>query len=270
MSESSPGRACPMCGSVECTPHRLVERRGIRFRIVRCAACRFVFVANPAEPTFSHGETEPRAVPERSRHRQIKRVCDHVLERHAGTERTRRVIEIGAGWGGLAQVFARDPRYHYLGFEPSPGRAAFCRARGFDVRDERFLGPESAGIADAVIFDNVLEHVADPVGLVGAAVASLAPAGVLVVIVPNLNDVRRFSPAWRDRHLWQPHCHVNYFSSADLARLFERHALARRYFGLEAIGGPGDDLGLLPRVAADIAGFHALGLNCYGVKPGAG
>jgi SAM-dependent methyltransferase len=263
-------RACPMCGGSESRLHLAIERKGVPFRIVRCAGCRFVFVANTAASSFQHAETAPRAVPERSRHRQIKRVCDHILAGRAAGGGAVRVIEIGAGWGGLAQVFGRDARYRYVGFEPSPGRAAFCRARGFDVRDQRFLGPESAGVADAVVFDNVLEHVDDPVGLVGAAVASLAPGGVLVVIVPNLHDLRRLSRSWRQRHHWQPHAHVNYFSSADVGRLFERHALERRYFGLEAVGRAGDDLELLPRVVADLAGIHALGLNCYGVKPGAG
>jgi SAM-dependent methyltransferase len=267
MSASSRVRACPLCSGIESRPHLTVERRGHCFSIVRCADCRFVFVADPVPSTTQHREQDPRVVPERPRHRQIKRVCDHVFARRAVSVR-RRVVEIGAGWGGLAQVFSRDPRYDYVGFEPSPTRAAFCRAHGFDVRDERFAGPESAGLADVAVFDNVLEHVEDPIGLVGSAVAALVPGGILVVIVPNVNDMRRISPSWRDRHHWQPHSHVNYFSAADVRRLFERHDIVPRYFGLESVGGPGDDLGLLPRVAADLAGLHVLGLNCYGVKPG--
>lgn len=270
MSDFAQRRACPMCGGMESEPHLAVEKNGIHFRIDRCMACRFVFVSNPAAQAFRPGEREPHIVPERSRHRQIKRVCDHVLARRAAQNgRPRLVVEIGAGWGGLAQVFARDARYRYVGFEPSPARASYCRAQGLNVRNRRFTGPESEEAADAVVFDNVLEHVDDPVGLVGAAVASLVPGGVLVVIVPNLHDARRLSPSWRARHHWQPHCHINYFSPADVGRLFARHGLERRYFGLEAVGSTGDDLALLPRVAVDLVGIHPLGLNCYGVKPSA-
>ncbi len=134
------------------------------------------------------------------------------------------------------------------------------------MREGLFGGSESAGTADAVIFDNVLEHVQDPRTLVREAVASLREGGVLIVIVPNLNDIRRFHRHWRERHHWQPHCHINYFSSGDLDRLFGRHGMKFRYFGLEAAGRTGDDIGLLPRVLADMVGLHLFGLNCYGVK----
>jgi SAM-dependent methyltransferase len=259
-----------MCGSGNSEPHLEVERHGLRFKVVRCADCSFVFVANPAATTFQLAEDAPAAIPERPRHRQIKRLCDHFLARGAAVAGERVVVEVGAGWGGLAQVFARDRRYRYVGFEPKAARAAYCRAQGFEVRDSHFTGPESAGIVDAVIFDNVLEHVNDPVGLVRAASASLGPGGLLVVIVPNLHDMRRLSRSWRKRHHWQPHCHVNYFSSADVGRLFAMHGFERRYFGLEVVSLRGDDAGLLPRVLADISGIHALGLNCYGVKADSG
>ncbi|MGH8129989.1 MAG: class I SAM-dependent methyltransferase [Steroidobacteraceae bacterium] len=231
-------------------------------------ACGFVFVVNPGAQTFHAVQDAPTEVPERARHRQIKRVCDHVLAQGAGTGGTHLVLEVGAGWGGLAQVFSRDGRYRYVGFEPSASRAAYCRARGFDVREGLFGGRESAGAADAVILDNVLEHVENPEALVREAIASLSEGGVLIVIVPNLNDIRRIHRPWRERHYWQPHCHINYFSARDLEQLFRRNGLGRRFFGLEAVSRTGDDIGLLPRVLADMAGLHVLGLNCYGVKSG--
>ena len=89
------------------------------------------------------------------------------------------------------------------------------------------------------------------------------------MIVPNRHDLRRFHPAWRDRHYWQPHCHINYFSRADLERLFGAYDMKLCFFGFEAVGGLRDDAGLLPRVIADSLGLHVLGLNAYGVKRGA-
>lgn len=135
-----------------------------------------------------------------------------------------------------------------------------------EVRHGLFDGPDSIGIADAIIFDNVLEHVNDPDSLVGSAAASLREGGLLIVIVPNVRDVRRLNRAWRERHHWQPHCHINYFSAGDLDRLFARHGLSLRFFGLEAVGGVNDDFELVPRVIADAVGVHMLGLNRYGVK----
>jgi SAM-dependent methyltransferase len=138
------------------------------------------------------------------------------------------------------------------------------------VRESLFEKYAETGSADGVIFDNVLEHVENPDALVRAAVASLRDGGVLVVIVPNLNDIRRLRRRWRERHHWQPHCHINYFSARDVNWLFARHGLKLRFFGFEAIGGPGDDTSLLPRVLADSVGVHVLGLNCYGIKSSSG
>jgi SAM-dependent methyltransferase len=258
-----------MCGTRETAPGVAIDHRGVEFAIERCARCDFLYVSNPSGTTFDHVQNAPAQVPEKARHRQIKRVCDKVLKGRARPGTPLRVVEVGGGWGGLAQVFSRDPTWQYTGFEPSAARAAFGRDRGFDMREGLFDGSGAAGIADAVVFDNVLEHVEDPRGLVRDAIATLRAGGVLVVIVPNRHDVRRFHPAWRRRHYWQPHCHINYFSKSDLDGLFAAHGMKPRFFGFEAVGGLRDDVGLLPRVVADRLGVHVLGLNAYGIKPGA-
>lgn len=258
--------SCPMCGTKERASYLQTPRGETTFEIARCNGCNFIFVANPQGETFHAVQAAPAEVPERARHRQIKRVCDHVLIRRSPAEKIHDVVEVGAGWGGLAQVFARDDRYRYVGLEPGADRAAFCRSRGFDVRQGLFQGPESAGLADAIIIDNVLEHVEHPDDLVRAAASSLREAGMLVIVVPNARDIRQFHRPWRERHHWQPHCHINYFSAHDIGQLFARHGVSCRFFGLEAIGGIGDDIELVPRVLADMIGLHLFGLNCYGIK----
>lgn len=172
---------------------------------------------------------------------------------------------MGAGWGGLAQVFSRDARYQYIGFEPSADRAAFCRARDFYVRADCSRAA-LRGEADIVIFDNVLEHVDDPRSLVRHAVDVLVRRGLLVIIVPKVFDIRRIHPRWRERRHWQSHCHINYFSARHLKSMFMENKLTFSFFGFEAVGSVGDDLGLLPRGIADRLGIHLFGLNCYGIK----
>jgi SAM-dependent methyltransferase len=256
-----------MCGTAQTAPGVVKAYRGLAFSIDRCARCDFLYVTNPSGTTFDHVQDEPATVPEKPRHRQIKRICDAVLRRGAAAGDVHRVVEVGAGWGGLAQVFSRDPGWRYTGFEPSAARAAFGRARGFDVREGLFDASGAGGITDAIVFDNVLEHVEEPRVLVRNAARALRGGGVMVVIVPNRHDLRRFHPGWRDRHYWQPHCHINYFSRGDLGRLLGAEGLRPRFFGFEAVGGLRDDFGLLPRVVADRLGLHLFGLNVYGVKP---
>jgi SAM-dependent methyltransferase len=260
-------RGCPMCGDWETAPVVAKSYRGQTFSIDRCVRCDFLYVTNPSGTTFDHVQDAPVLVPEKPRHRQIKRVCDAELKRGAAAGSIHRVVEVGAGWGGLAQVFSRDHGWRYTGFEPSAARAAIGRARGFDVREGLFDASVTAGNTDAIVFDNVLEHVDEPRSLVRDAARALRDGGVMVVIVPNRHDLRRFQPAWRDRHYWQPHCHINYFSREDLDRLLGAEGMRPRFFGFEAVGGLRDDFGLLPRVVADRLGLHLLGLNVYGVKP---
>lgn len=257
-------RPCPMCRGASHALHRVVDGAEGKFRIVRCEGCGFVFVAELNSATFRPVQQHPSAVPELPRHRQIKRLCDRML---APVSRgSCRVVEIGAGWGGLAQVLSRDERYAYIGFEPSASRAAFCQERGFNVRAELFRGARSTGAADAVVIDNVLEHVEDPAGLMRMAVDTLRPGGLLVVIVPNLRDLRQLSPRWRDRHHWQPHCHINYFSAAALRDLFRSCGMLLQFFGLDTLAG---DWRTAPRMIGDSLGLHFFGLNCFGIKPGA-
>jgi SAM-dependent methyltransferase len=265
MKRDTSVRPCPMCHSRHGTLRAAMNRRGTRFEIAECASCGFVYVLNPKGQTFEPVQQAPSEVPENARHRQIKRVCDQQFIRRSPSDRLYSIVEVGAGWGGLAQVFAHDARYRYLGLEPSAARATFCRERGLDVR-QGFFDASVAGVADAVIFDNVLEHVVDPESLVRAAVSCLRDGGLLVVIVPNVRDVRQLNRSWRERHHWQPHCHINYFSARDLDRMFTRHGLSCRFFGFESLGGVSDDFELAPRVLTDAIGLHLFGLNCYGVK----
>jgi hypothetical protein len=255
-----------MCGSASQVLRRLVVRDGVSFRIVTCGACAFVFVAQTCNATFRAVQQEPAQIPSLARHRHIKRLCDNLVGSVARSDQPCRVIEIGAGWGGLARLLSSDPRYQYIGFEPSASRARFCRAHGLEVKQDLFRGPASAGAAHAIVIDNVLEHVEHPTALMRDAVATLLPEGVLIVIVPNLNDVRQLRPAWRERHLWQPHCHINYFCGDSLRSLFTRCGLSFGYFDLGTLAGI-RDWQTLPRVIGDTLGLHLFGLNCYGIKP---
>lgn len=259
-------RKCPMCESADKRLLKSMQRQGQEFEIVKCRRCGFVYVHSISSETFTANQQPPDRPPVKSRHLQIKRLCDRHLLPRTGTRKRLRVVEIGAGWGGLGHLFARCPDYAYVGFEPSTSRADFCRANGLDVRQELFLGALSIDCADAVIMDNVLEHVLEPVRLFGDALSVLRPGGLVIVIVPNVHDLRQVHPQWRYRHHWQPHCHINYFSSRHLRNVFQRYGVHSRFFGIETVSGR-KTMQMLPRMFMDMVGLHAFGLNCYGVKP---
>jgi SAM-dependent methyltransferase len=139
--------------------------------------------------------------------------------------RQSRVVEVASNDGYLLQYFeaAGIPA---LGVEPALNVAEVARERGVETVAE-FLEPELAdaivadsGTADLVVANNVLAHVPDLHGFVGALRTLAGSHGVVSVEVPYLRDlVERveFDTIY--------HEHLSYFTLTALERLFRRHDL---------------------------------------------
>ena len=109
------------------------------------------------------------------------------------------------------------------GFDPAPEAVAYAQSQGLEcVR----AGMENMDVFqgrqfDVVLMMNVLEHLADPLGVVNEIVDTiLADGGVFVVEVPN--DFNAFQMAAQQLHRlpewWvAPPAHLNYFNADSLA-----------------------------------------------------
>lgn len=250
-------KQCPICASPERSLARIIARRGTDYALEQCAACKHLYISNIQADTTSPARHIPP--PARPRHYQIARLLRRLL---AG-KKDPLIVEIGCGYGDVG-VMVR-PWARFLGFEPSETLSAVALERDLDVRTEYFSPAEVPGLADAVILDNVIEHVEEPKELLADAVQALAPGGVAVVIVPNVHDIRAFSEKWRTRHLWIPPDHINYFSRKDIFRLMRSQGLSAKPFGLRPLR-PKEDLRFVPRAMAEIAGLSLFGHNVYGIK----
>jgi D-glycero-D-manno-heptose 1,7-bisphosphate phosphatase len=113
-----------------------------------------------------------------------------LVERHGVPQR---VLDIGSGQGDLlASLHERWPGAELAGLELSAegirrAREKVPSARFFqvDLLKERALPAEISGWADVGVCSEVLEHVDDPVRLLGSALQGIAPGGLLVVTVPG-------------------------------------------------------------------------------------
>ena len=110
------------------------------------------------------------------------------FEGHLG----RRVVEVGAGLGTVAEALLRvaDPDELTL-IEPADNNVPRLRARFADEPRVRvvhgYLEAVVPGlVTDSVVAVNVLEHVEDDVALLRAARAALAPTGKVLLFVPAL------------------------------------------------------------------------------------
>jgi hypothetical protein len=131
--------------------------------------------------TSGHYGADPKRHNER-RGRVFRWVADKVMKL-AGP--AGKVVEIGAGWGGLAQVLAEHD-VTYQGWEPSPEIAAFPRAQGLAVCLGGLEQAVEAGVrADVVVSCAVYEHLLDQEGFLRGATELLDSGGHMVLQCPT-------------------------------------------------------------------------------------
>lgn len=101
----------------------------------------------------------------------------------------RRILDVGCGGGALGSALKAAGAAWVAGVEKHPAAAEEARGK-LDLLLEGDLAtvplPFSPGEFDYVVFADVLEHVPDPEAVVRRYLPFLAPAGRVVVSVPNM------------------------------------------------------------------------------------
>ncbi len=146
--------------------------------------------------------------------------------------RKARVLDVGCGCGGVAQIIREVSASCVVGIEPDPARAARARARGIVVH-QGFLTPDSArslGTFDVVVFADVLEHLADPTEVVRVAAGVLKEEGIMIISVPNAAHWSVRCNLLRGRFEYQPFgimdaTHLRWFTKASLQSFCARVGL---------------------------------------------
>lgn len=143
-----------------------------------------------------------------------------------------RMLDVGAGDGAYAaglSTLGLTP--HLIDLDPRVGLAA-QRIPGASSARETFESLSDPGPYQLILMSHVLEHALDPLDWLRRASARLvmpsahAPAGLLVVLVPNFGGIYRLLGS-RDPYLIPP-VHVNYFTPGSLRRSFELAGLEVR------------------------------------------
>jgi SAM-dependent methyltransferase len=115
------------------------------------------------------------------------------------------VLDVGCGDGGFLAVLAEIRGIRAIGLDVNPSAVDACRRRGLEAVcgtfaqfRERFSEP-----VQAITFWHVVEHVADPVGLLKDAAALLAQDGAIYFSVPL--SPQSFEGSWHDPLNAPPH-----------------------------------------------------------------
>ncbi|HKR64506.1 MAG TPA: class I SAM-dependent methyltransferase [Thermoanaerobaculia bacterium] len=259
-------RACPLCGGTEgatlfapeaeefCSTNSTYDPRWrelldlpkpSHFPIRRCARCGFVFAELLPDDDFLAALYDRVIVEERcvegsefseSYAARLRSVAD-LLEL---TKRLpqRKALDYGSGAGVTLRILAAC-NVDAVGFEPSAMRAEYSRAKGMRVVSDTQSLADNAPFA-MLIFDDVLEHLPDPVATIQHLGSLTAPGAAAFVSSPSFEEPalqrqieqhRRGAPMRRTVNPWE---HLSYFSRATLDRLMERggfHPIAPHELG---------------------------------------
>ena len=99
----------------------------------------------------------------------------------------RRLLDVGAADGLLARhLTARGWKVTGIEADPAMAAAGAAHCERMLVADLNRGVPALDGLFDVIVCGDVLEHLAEPVGVLRTLVACLAPAGEVIVSVPNV------------------------------------------------------------------------------------
>lgn len=176
--------------------------------------------ASAASGDYIEEEAGQRATAERI----LKRV-----ERHAGPGQ---LVDLGC-WVGFLMAEAEARGWQAVGVEPSRFASEYARReQGLDVRTEDlFTAPLPHGSFDAVVLGDVIEHLNRPGEALDRARALLAPAGVVVLMVPDSGSLvaRLLGSRW-----WSViPTHLHYFTRRSIAALLRRSGLEPVHVGTD-------------------------------------
>ena len=133
----------------------------------------------------------------------------------------RLVLDVGCGAGALGAAIRRvNPRTRLLGIEPDPTLALRARRHFDELHDidiETTRPPVEDGSLDAMVFGDVLEHLRDPWAVLKRDATLLAPDGVLLICIPNIEHwsfaARLLAGAWNyEDHGLYDRTHLRWFT----------------------------------------------------------
>lgn len=188
---------------------------GVRARTARALRNRYLNaqLGYRLTPAWPGGATAGRLLP------SLAAVAERGVR---GLELRRRVLDVGAG-NGLFVAEAAHAGWAAAGIDPDPRAVQAGRAAGLDLTTETVFErlEREPRAYDAVTLSHAIEHVADPVAVLGAVRGLLAPGGSVWIATPNLASTghRRFGADWL--HLDPPR-HFVLFDAPALATALAR------------------------------------------------
>jgi SAM-dependent methyltransferase len=158
-----------------------------------------------------------------------------------------RVLDVGCGAGALGAALKRlNPVRSVVGLEADPVAAAVAQTRLDDVfvlDVERADPPRPVGGFDCTIYGDVLEHLIDPEAVLRRHRRLLAPGGVAVCSIPNVQHHTVLASLLRGDFPYAPAglldaTHLRFFTAASAAKLLLDAGYVPELTGVTEVGPP--------------------------------
>jgi SAM-dependent methyltransferase len=225
---------CALCGSLDAVPELTgFDREGDldgEFVVRQCGQCGHAYL----DPRPADGQLEllysNSYAPFVARRRQTPRIVRKLLDfrdfGRAPRPTDARVLELGCGSGrNLKRLVAAG--CSVTGIEPNRSAAAAAAEFGTVlVGDDRAVDDFDADTFDVVQAYMVIEHVGDPVDVLGKLRRVCRPGGAIELMVPNFSSRqrRRFGKDW---YPLQVPRHLQHFTPATITEALERAGWAQ-------------------------------------------
>lgn len=219
-------RGCPVCGSKISTliqsVHMMVpEENGFPadFDVVSCAGCGSVrddIIDSSSYSVFT-GKNGDYSIREDARFLNGETV--DFLEKHAGRDVDRKVLDVGCSYGVLLRILAERGYSALSGMDLDVNAINFLRNSGFHM----YAGSASAeypletgAVFDLIVMRHIVEHLYSPRDSIARAARYLSRDGLLLVEVPNLALYQSTAPF---PGFFVEEIHINHFSRSSLSNL---------------------------------------------------
>jgi 2-polyprenyl-3-methyl-5-hydroxy-6-metoxy-1,4-benzoquinol methylase len=142
----------------------------------------------------------------------------------------KKIMDVGCGNGAFAAIVKKQNNAEVWGIEPMAGEAKIAETvldKVFTGGVEPFLDQLPDRYFDAIYFNDVLEHLADPYSVLETLKSKLAPGGLIISSIPNVRFYRTFSRVvfakdWRyDEFGIMDKTHLRFFTGKSIRRMYE-------------------------------------------------
>lgn len=218
---------CYLCGSSDIQPVPGEVRDNKKLKVLRCGSCGLVFLSSFSHITRSFYEDSKMhgAAPDIDIDAWMKETAEDDDRRYAQfgkLVRNRSVLDFGCGTGGFL-IRAAKTAARTTGVEIEARLAGHFKKNGIKVFTD--IGRVKERF-DVITLFHVLEHFADPVGILKQIAKKIKKDGQIIIEVPNANDalltLYKNAPFSRFTY-WS--CHLFLFTERTLASAAEKAGL---------------------------------------------